>query len=215
MLPTRIQSTISLPPWLAMAGAIVWQVAMWIWDPPLAKGRAPTRTTIAVALAVEAGIILWLAVSMPVPWPLAIGLAASVAAVLAVAVATGPRSPSARWPGRARFALGLALVLDVLLITFMGLLLFLILADGSIARSGLVPFLIAPIVLGFAVYANVGIGLTLSLSLLLILSAGVLMGTGPLAFLAVPLVLTLGVIVVIFEAISPTPAKELRIGRIR
>ena len=191
------------------------QLAEWAWNPPLGRGQVPTQSAVSVSLVVESGAFVWLAVSAPFPWPLAIGLALSVGAVLAVALTAGPDAARRQWPRRTKLAIGLALGLDVLLSAFLGLLIILILADEAITGKGLAPLLITPLVIAVALYANVGVVLLLTLSLLLILATGVLIETGPIAFLAIPLVLSAGVAVILFEAISPTPSKELRITRLR
>ena len=168
-----------------------------------------------MALAIESAAFLWVAASTPFPWPLAIGLSLSVAAALVVAVVSGPDVARRRWPTPAKLAIGMALALDVLLSAFLALLIFLIIADGALAGKGLGPLVVPPLVLAIALYANVGLVLLLTLALVLILATGLLMESGPIALLVVPLVLAAGVAVILFEAISPTPSKELRIRRIQ
>ena len=66
----------------------------------------------------------------------------------------------------------------------------------------MLPLLGTPLLLVFAVVLDVGLVLFMVLSLSLIMAVGVLMEEGPVAQLAVPLVLSMGVSVILFQALS-------------
>ena len=119
------------------------------------------------------------------------------------------------WPGHAKLALWLALGLDVLLTAFLGLILFLILVDQAIAGRGLGALLVGPVLLIAGFYASVGFVLYLIFTLLVVLATAVLLGTESVLFLAVPLVMAMGIAVILFESISPTPERDIRVNRRR
>ena len=119
------------------------------------------------------------------------------------------------WPGHAKLALWLALGLDVLLTAFLGLILFLILVDQAIAGMGLGALLVGPVLLIAGFYASVGFVLYLIFTLLVVLATAVLLGTESVLFLAVPLVMAMGIAVILFESISATPERDIRVNRRR
>ena len=89
------------------------------------------------------------------------------------------------------------------------LILFVVLVQGALAGRGILPFLVAPLLLAFSVHVNAGLPLTLTLAFVLILATGVLMDAGPVAFLAVPLVVSVGVAVILLRAVSPSRGRVL------
>ena len=166
-----------------------------------AGSRGPSQWTVALALAVEIGLFLWLAIALTVPWQVVLPPATIVAVALG-AIAVRGRSRSRRpWPVAA--ALGLGLVLDVLLGAFLALILFLIIMQGALAGKGITPLLVAPLIMALAIFLDVGLPLIMVLAFVLVMALGVLMDSGPVAFLAVPFVLSIGVAAVLFQAISP------------
>ena len=170
------------------------------WKGP---GRSPARWVVALSPVVEAALFLWIAAAVSIPWPPAVALSLAVAGVLAAALYKGPDASRGRWPWPVAVGLGVAMTLNMLLAAFLLLLLFLTLAQEALGGKGILPFMLVPLILLFAIYLDVGLVLFLTLALLMILAAGVLMDAGPVAFLAVPLVLSVGVAVILFRAISP------------
>ena len=57
--------------------------------------------------------------------------------------------------------------------------------------------------------------LYLIFTLLVVLATAVLLGTESVLFLAVPLVMAMGIAVILFESISPTPERDIRVNRRR
>ena len=155
-----------------------------------------------MALAVEIGLFLWVAIALTVPWQVVLPPATIVAVALGVVIPIRGRPTSRRpWPVAA--ALGLGLVLDVLLGAFLALILFLIIMQGVLAGKGITPLLVAPLIMALAIFLDVGLPLIMVLAFVLVMALGVLMDSGPVAFLAVPFVLSIGVAAVLFQAISP------------
>ena len=69
--------------------------------------------------------------------------------------------------------------------------------------KGILPFLVLPLLLAFAVHVDVGLPLTLVLAFVLILATGVLMDAGPVGSLGFPLVVSAGVAATLFQVMSP------------
>ena len=176
----------------------------------LQRAGVVRRWLVSGALVLEAGLFLWTGLWLGVPWPVVASGALVVSAVLVLEMAFVVRPVKMRrgWPVAA--LLVAALVVDLALASFLALVLFIILAQGSLAGKGILPFFVVPLVLAFAIQIEVGLSLFLALTLVLILGTGVLMDSGPIGGLAVPLVLSIGVAVIIFQALSPEPRRVLR-----
>ena len=176
----------------------------------LQQAKVVRRWLVPEALALEAGLFLWAGLWLKVPWPVAGSgaLVVSAALLLETAFVARPVKMKRRWPVFA--SLLAALVVDLAVASFLTLVLFIILAQGSLAGNGILPFLVVPLVLALAVHMEVGLPLFLALTLVLLLGTGVLMDAGPIEGLAVPLVLSIGVAVILFQAISPEPRGIMR-----
>ena len=149
---------------------------------------------------------------MPVP----LGVAGIPAVLAAGALAAEVMHIRRREERRSRplsAAILLALLIDTVYIAILSLIVFLILAQGAMAGRGMLPLLGTPLLLVFAVVLDVGLVLFMVLSLSLIMAVGVLMEEGPVAELAVPLVLSMGVSVILFQALSP--GRKPRMSHVR
>ena len=186
----------------ARSAALLRALDKGIVPPDQPVGRGLLLTT----LAVETVIFLWLSIGLTVQWAIALPPALLVVATLAVELVRTRRGARSDRPRLLVAALTVTLVLDALLVAFLGLLLLLVLMQGSLAGNGILPLLIMPFILGVAIYMRTPLPLLLVLMLVLFLDLGVLMDTGPIIFLAAPLVAAVGVVVVLFQTISFGPS---------
>lgn len=176
----------------------------------LDRGLAPPdqpagRALLWTALGVETGLFLWLSIGLTVQWAITLPLALLVAVVLAFEVERARRGVGGARPRLMAAALVVSMVLSAVLGAFLALLTLLVLVQGSLAGNGILPLLVMPFILGVAIYMRTALPLLLVLMLVLLLDLGVLMDTGPIVLLAVPLVGSVGVFVVIFQAVSFGP----------